>query len=225
MAGGGSAGAAVVPFVAGAGARLIARPGGSLVLSGIGTGRPRRFGPVRRLDGIGHPAVIAGRRAKRETTVRGPARSDPLGRALAEARTAAAVGEVPVGAVIVRDGAVLAAARNRTLVDRDPTAHAEILAIRAACSSIGSERLVDCDLYVTLEPCAMCAAAISFARLRRLYYAAPDPKGGAVDNGSRFFAQPTCHHAPDVYGGLRETEAAEMLREFFRQRRGVRSDV
>ena len=151
--------------------------------------------------------------------MRGPARSDSLGRALAEARAAAAVGEVPVGAVIVRDGVVLAAAGNRTLVDRDPTAHAEILAIRAACASIGSERLVDCDLYVTLEPCAMCAGAISFARLRRLYYAAPDPKGGAVDNGPRFFAQPTCHHAPEVYGGLRETEAAEMLRAFFRERR------
>ena len=138
---------------------------------------------------------------------------------MAEARAAAAVGEVPVGAVIVRDGVVLAAAGNRTLVDRDPTAHAEILAIRAACSAIGSERLTDCDLYVTLEPCAMCAGAISFARLRRLYYAAPDPKGGAVDNGPRFFAQPTCHHAPEVYGGLRETEAAEMLRAFFRERR------
>ena len=151
--------------------------------------------------------------------MRGPARSDSLGRALAAARAAAAVGEVPVGAVLVRDGGVLAAAGNRTLVDRDPTAHAEILAIRAACSAIGSERLTDCDLYVTLEPCAMCAGAISFARLRRLYYAAPDPKGGAVDNGPRFFAQPTCHHAPEVYGGLRETEAAEMLRAFFRERR------
>ena len=151
--------------------------------------------------------------------MRDPEGSDHLGRAFAEARAAAACGEVPVGAVIVRDGTILSAAGNRTLVDRDPTAHAEILAIRAACSSIGSERLVDCDLYVTLEPCAMCAAAISFARLRRLYYAAADPKGGAVDNGFRFFGQRTCHHAPDVYGGLRETEAAEMLRGFFRQRR------
>ncbi len=148
-----------------------------------------------------------------------PDRSDPLGRAFAAARAAALGGEVPVGAVIVRDGTVLAAAGNRTLADRDPTAHAEVLAIRSACTAIGSERLNGCDLYVTLEPCAMCAAAISFARLRRLYYAAPDPKGGAVDNGPRFFAQPTCHHAPEVYGGLRETEAAEMLREFFRQRR------
>ncbi len=146
-------------------------------------------------------------------------RSDPLGRAFAAARAAALGGEVPVGAVIVRDGTVLAAAGNRTLADRDPTAHAEVLAIRSACTAIGSERLNGCDLYVTLEPCAMCAAAISFARLRRLYYAAPDPKGGAVDNGPRFFTQPTCHHAPEVYGGLRETEAAEMLREFFRQRR------
>ena len=148
-----------------------------------------------------------------------PDGSDPLGRAFAAARAAARRGEVPVGAVIVRNGTILAVAGNRTCVDRDPTAHAEILAIRAACASMGSERLVDCDLYVTLEPCAMCAAAISFARLRRLYYAAPDPKGGAVDNGPRFFAQPTCHHAPDVYGGLRETEAAEMLRAFFREKR------
>ena len=129
-------------------------------------------------------------------------------------------GEVPVGAAIVRDGAVVAAAGNRTLADRDPTAHAEMLAIRAACAVLGTERLVGCDLYVTLEPCAMCAGAISFARLRRLYYAAEDVKGGAVDNGSRFYAQPTCHHAPEVYGGIRETEAAEMLRAFFRERRG-----
>ena len=145
---------------------------------------------------------------------------EPFARAFAEARAAAARGEVPVGAAIVRDGAVLAAAGNRTLADRDPTAHAEILAIRAACAALGTERLVGCDLYVTLEPCAMCAGAISFARLRRLYYAAEDVKGGAVDNGSRFYAQPTCHHAPEVYGGIRETEAAEMLRAFFRERRG-----
>ena len=123
-------------------------------------------------------------------------------------------------AFAVRDGAVLAAAGNRTLEQRDPTAHAEMLAIRAACRATGSERLVGCDLYVTLEPCARCAGAISFARLRRLYYAAEDFKGGAVDNGSRFYAQPTCHHAPEVYGGIRETEAAEMLRAFFRARRG-----
>jgi tRNA(adenine34) deaminase len=146
-------------------------------------------------------------------------REDGFVRAFAEARAAAARGEVPVGAAILRDGAVIAAAGNRTLEDRDPTAHAEMLAIRAACSMLGSERLVGCDLYVTLEPCAMCAGAISFARLRRLYYAAEDFKGGAVDNGSRFFSQPTCHHAPEVYGGIRETEAAEMLRAFFRERR------
>ena len=145
---------------------------------------------------------------------------EPFARAFAEARAAAARGEVPVGAAIVRDGAVVAAAGNRTLADRDPTAHAEMLAIRAACAVLGTERLVGCDLYVTLEPCAMCAGAISFARLRRLYYAAEDVKGGAVDNGSRFYAQPTCHHAPEVYGGIRETEAAEMLRAFFRERRG-----
>ncbi len=145
--------------------------------------------------------------------------SDPLTRAFDEARAAGARGEVPVGAVVVRDGQVIAAAGNRTMADRDPTAHAEILAIRAACAALGSERLVGCDLYVTLEPCAMCAGALSFARLRRVYYAAPDPKGGALDHGPRFFAQPTCHHAPEVYGGLRESEAAELLRDFFRDRR------
>lgn len=147
-------------------------------------------------------------------------RDDPFALAFSEARAAAARGEVPVGAVVVRGDAVLAAAGNRTLEDRDPTAHAEMLAIRAACRALGSERLVGCDLYVTLEPCAMCAGAISFARLRRLYYAAEDPKGGAVDNGSRFYAQPTCHHAPEVYGGIRETEAADLLRAFFKERRG-----
>jgi len=119
----------------------------------------------------------------------------------------------------VRDGAVLAVAGNRPRADRDPTAHAEILAIRAACAAIGDERLTGCDLYVTLEPCAMCAGAISFARIRRLYFAAADPKGGAVENGPRFFNQPTCHHAPEVYGGLRESEAAALLRDFFRDRR------
>ncbi|WP_237480687.1 nucleoside deaminase [Lichenibacterium dinghuense] len=146
-------------------------------------------------------------------------RPDPFDIAFAEARAAAARGEVPVGAVIVRDGAVLAAAGNRTLEDRDPTAHAEVLAIRAAARALGSERLTGCDLYVTLEPCTMCAGAVSFARLRRLYYAAEDLKGGAVDNGVRFYARPTCHHAPEVYGGIRETEAADMLRAFFRARR------
>ena len=139
--------------------------------------------------------------------------------ALAEARAAQAAGEVPVGAVIVRDGAVIARAGNRTLRDRDPTAHAEMLAIRAAAAALGSERLTDCDLYVTLEPCAMCAAAISFARIRRLYYGAADPKGGAVDNGVRFFASPTCHHRPEVYGGMSESEAAGLLKDFFKARR------
>ncbi len=139
--------------------------------------------------------------------------------ALAEARAAQQADEVPVGAVIVREGAVLARAGNRTLRDRDPTAHAEMVAIRAAAAAIGSERLTDCDLYVTLEPCAMCAAALSFARIRRLYYGAADPKGGAVDSGVRFFSSPTCHHRPEVYGGMGECEAAGMLREFFQARR------
>lgn len=144
---------------------------------------------------------------------------DPMTRAFAAARAAAERGEVPVGAVIVRDGIVLAEAGNRTLSDRDPTAHAELLAIREACRTLGTERLIGCDLYVTLEPCAMCAAAISFARLRRLYWAAGDPKGGAVEHGPRFFSQPTCHHRPETYGGLRESEAAELLRGFFAERR------
>jgi tRNA(adenine34) deaminase len=139
--------------------------------------------------------------------------------AFARAREAAAAGEVPVGAVIAQNGVVIASAGNRTLTDRDPTAHAEVLAIRAAAQVLGSERLIGCDLYVTLEPCAMCAGAISFARLRRLYFGAPDPKGGAVEHGPRFFAQPTCHHAPEVYGLIRESEAATLLRDFFAQRR------
>ena len=139
--------------------------------------------------------------------------------ALEEARAAAAAGEVPVGCVIVREGAIVARTRNRTLVDRDPTAHAEMLAIRAAAAAIGSERLTDCDLYVTLEPCTMCAGAMSFARIRRLYYGAVDPKGGAVDSGVRFFAQPTCHHRPEVYGGIGESDAASLLRDFFQARR------
>jgi tRNA(adenine34) deaminase len=143
----------------------------------------------------------------------------PMEIALEEARQAAARGEVPVGAVIMRDGEIVARAGNRTLELRDPTAHAEILAIRAAAERLGSERLIGCDLHVTLEPCPMCAGAISFARLARLYYGAADPKGGAVDNGVRLFSQPTCHHAPEVYGGLGETEAARLLREFFRERR------
>jgi tRNA(Arg) A34 adenosine deaminase TadA len=144
---------------------------------------------------------------------------DAMALALAEARAAAERGEVPVGAVVMRDGAVVASAGNRTLEDRDPTAHAEMLALRAAASTLGSERLTGCDLYVTLEPCPMCAGAISFARIRRLYFGAGDPKGGAVENGVRLYASPTCHHVPEVYGGLREGEAGEMLRGFFRGRR------
>ncbi|KRE24053.1 CMP deaminase [Bosea sp. Root483D1] len=143
----------------------------------------------------------------------------PMALALAEARAAAERGEVPVGAVIVRDSQVLAIASNRTLELKDPTAHAETLAIRLACEAIGSERLIDCDLYVTLEPCPMCAAAISFARIRRLYFGAFDPKGGAVENGVRLYSSPSCHHAPEVYGGLSEREAAELLRDFFRGKR------
>jgi tRNA(adenine34) deaminase len=139
--------------------------------------------------------------------------------ALAEARAAGARGEVPVGAVIVRDGEVLARAGNCTLADRDPTAHAEMIVIRQAASKVGSERLDDCDLYVTLEPCAMCAGAVAFARIRRLYYGAADPKGGAVDNGVKFFASPTCHHRPEIYGGLAEAEAGSLLKEFFKERR------
>ena len=139
--------------------------------------------------------------------------------ALEEADAAARAGEVPIGCVIVRGGAVIARARNATIAARDPTAHAEMLAIRAAAAAIGSERLVDCDLHVTLEPCAMCAAAISFARIRRLYYGAADPKGGAVDNGVKFFSSPTCHHRPEVYSGIGEREAAALLQEFFRTRR------
>jgi tRNA(adenine34) deaminase len=139
--------------------------------------------------------------------------------ALDEARAAGEAGEVPVGCVIVRGGVVAARARNRTLADADPTAHAEMVAIRQAASLVGSERLTECDLYVTLEPCVMCAGAISFARIRRLYYGAADPKGGAVDNGVTFFASPTCHHRPDVYGGLAESDASALLTEFFRKRR------
>ena len=139
--------------------------------------------------------------------------------ALLEARAAQEAGEVPVGCVIVRNNAVIARAFNRTLADRDPTAHAELLAIRAAAAALGSERLTDCDLYVTLEPCAMCAAAMSFARIRRLYYGAADPKGGAVENGVRFFASPTCHHRPEVYGGLSDADASALLKQFFAARR------
>ncbi|MCW6508693.1 nucleoside deaminase [Hyphomicrobiales bacterium BP6-180914] len=143
-----------------------------------------------------------------------------MARAFDEARAAAVRGEVPVGAALVRDGQLIAAAGNRTLEQNDPTAHAEMLVIRAAGARLGSQRLAGCDLYVTLEPCAMCAAAISFARVRRLYFAASDPKGGAVEHGPAFFGQPTCHHAPEVYGGLREREAADLLRDFFAGKRG-----
>jgi tRNA(Arg) A34 adenosine deaminase TadA len=149
----------------------------------------------------------------------GESKDDPMSLAFREARSAEERGETPIGAALVRDGSVIASAGNRTRELSDPTAHAEMIVIREAAAKIGSERLVGCDLYVTLEPCAMCAGAISHARLRRLYYAAADPKGGAVDNGPRFFGQLTCHHAPEVYGGLRESEAAEMLKAFFAARR------
>jgi len=141
-------------------------------------------------------------------------------RALQQAHAAAERGEVPIGAVIVGpDGAVLAEAGNRTEGDRDPTAHAELLAIRAAAATLGAPRLVECDLYVTLEPCPMCAQAISFARIRRLYYGASDPKGGGVEHSARIFGQPTCHHAPEVYGGIGEAEARALMVAFFKARR------
>jgi tRNA(Arg) A34 adenosine deaminase TadA len=141
-------------------------------------------------------------------------------RALAKARLAAERGEVPIGAVIVGpDGAILAEAGNRTEETSDPTAHAEMLVIRAAAAKLGAPRLVGCDLYVTLEPCPMCAQAISFARLRRLYWGAPDPKGGGVEHGPRIFDQPTCHHRPELYPGIAEAEAGELLRAFFKERR------
>jgi tRNA(adenine34) deaminase len=139
--------------------------------------------------------------------------------ALDEARAAGARGEVPIGCVVVRDGEVIASAGNRTICDRDPTGHAELIAIRAAASALGSERFTDCDLYVTLEPCAMCAAAMSFARIRRLYFGAGDPKGGAVEHGVRYFSHITCHHRPEVYGGINESECAALLRNFFAARR------
>ena len=139
--------------------------------------------------------------------------------ALKAAEKAGKSGEVPIGCVIVRGNEVIATAGNRTLADRDPTAHAEIVALREAGAAIGSERLVDCDLYVTLEPCAMCAGAISLARIRRLYYGAADPKGGAVESGVRFFASPTCHHAPEIYSAVGERAAATLLQDFFRARR------
>jgi tRNA(Arg) A34 adenosine deaminase TadA len=147
-------------------------------------------------------------------------RDSPMSLALEQARLAAARGEVPVAAVIVGpDGNVLASEGNRVEALNDPTAHAELLAIRAAAAACGAPRLVDCDLYVTLEPCPMCAQAISFARIRRLYYGASDPKGGGVEHGPRIFAQSTCHHAPEIYSGIAEREAAALLKAFFRARR------
>jgi tRNA(Arg) A34 adenosine deaminase TadA len=141
-------------------------------------------------------------------------------RAFTEAERAASLGEVPVGAVIVdKLGNILAAAGNRTIIDHDPTAHAEMIVIREAALKLGSERLVDCDLYVTLEPCAMCAGAISFARIRRLYFAAGDEKMGAVENGPHFFTQPTCHHKPEVYSGIGQQRAELLLKDFFKNRR------
>ncbi|VAW16704.1 tRNA-specific adenosine-34 deaminase [hydrothermal vent metagenome] len=145
----------------------------------------------------------------------------PMARALALAREAFDAGEVPVGAVVIAsDGRIVGEARNAMRGTLDPTAHAEILAIRAAAKKLGSERLTGCDLYVSLEPCAMCAGAISFARIRRLYFGAEDIKQGAVENGPRFFSSPTCHHAPEVYGHLGETEAADLMKRFFASRRG-----
>lgn len=140
--------------------------------------------------------------------------------ALEEAKSAADRGEVPVGAVISRQGQLIAKAGNRTRALNDPTAHAEILAIRRACEVLQSERLTGCDLHVTLEPCAMCAGAISFARVGRLYYAASDPKGGGVEHGGRLYSQPTCHHIPEVYSGLSEQAASSLLVDFFKQKRG-----
>ncbi|MCR9220552.1 MAG: nucleoside deaminase [Alphaproteobacteria bacterium] len=147
--------------------------------------------------------------------------ADPMARAFAEADAAAARGEAPIGAVVVEaaTGRILAAAGNRTEADHDPSAHAELLAIREACRRRGAPRLPDCDLYVTLEPCTMCAGAISFARIRRLVFAAYDPKGGGVEHGARFFERATCHHAPEVVGGVQERRAARMLKEFFAARR------
>lgn len=144
---------------------------------------------------------------------------EPMARALEIARAAARDGEVPVGAVVVKNGAIIAAAANATRTPPDPTGHAEIRAIRAAAEALGDERLTGCDLHVTLEPCAMCAGAIAHARIARLYYAASDPKGGAVEHGSRVFDQPQCLHRPEVYSGIGEAEAAQLLRQFFRERR------
>jgi len=146
-------------------------------------------------------------------------RPDFMSLALAEAEAAAGRGEVPIGAVLVRGGAIVAAAGNRTRELMDATAHAEMLVIREAAARLGAERLIGADLYVTLEPCTMCAAAISYARIRRLYFGAADEKGGAVVSGVRFYSSPTCHHAPDVYPGIGESAASELLKRFFRNRR------
>jgi len=150
----------------------------------------------------------------------GEGRDGFMALALAEAEAAAQKGEVPVGAVLVEGGAVVASAHNLTLTLPDPTAHAEMLVLREAAARLRRDRLAGCDLYVTLEPCTMCAAAISFARIRRLYYGATDEKGGAVESGVRFFHQPTCHHAPEVYSGIGEARASALLKAFFRARRG-----
>ena len=144
---------------------------------------------------------------------------DSMQAALVEARLAAEAGEVPIGTVVVRQGAIVARGQNRVLRDVDPTAHAEIVALRAAAAALGNYRLAGCTLYVTLEPCAMCAGAVAFARIRRLYYGAADPKGGAVDNGVKFFASPSCHHHPEVYSGMADAEAAMLLKSFFQERR------
>jgi tRNA(adenine34) deaminase len=144
---------------------------------------------------------------------------EPMRLALDEAHAAAEAGEVPVGALVTKDGAVLGTGRNRMRADNDPTAHAEMVAMRAAAQALGDSRLDGCDLWVTLEPCAMCAGAIALARISRLYFAAADPKGGAVVNGPRLFGQPTCHHTPEIYPGIGEGEAGDVLRDFFRLRR------
>jgi tRNA(adenine34) deaminase len=162
-------------------------------------------------EGTSHSRVLL--------AIRGMTAPSFMDLALKAAETAQKSAEVPIGCVIVLNNEVIATAANRTVSDRDPTAHAEILAIRQATLAVGSERLDDCDLYVTLEPCTMCAGAISLARIRRLYYGAADPKGGAVDSGVRFFASPTCHHVPEVYSAVGEREAAALLRDFFKARR------
>lgn len=165
--------------------------------------------PAENLVSVTHPASSSAKNRQ----------ISPMQAAMEEARAAAARGEVPIGAVITHKNRIIARAGNRTREINDPTAHAEILTIRIACEALENERLGDCDLYVTLEPCAMCAAAISFARIRRLYYASSDPKGGGVEYGPRFYSQPTCHHTPEVYSGIGEAEATDMLRRFFQEKR------